>query len=75
MSKKLYICRDKSCKKADPEKTLKKRAKEIVKESLIKKCKCLGICKSGYAIEYKGDVHSCPTKSDIEEVLSPKKKK
>jgi len=73
MGKKIYICRDKACKKADPEKTLKKHANSLVKKKQIKKCKCLGICKSAFAVEYKGEVYSCPSKSDLEKIIKPKK--
>jgi len=73
MSKKLYICRGKSCKKADPKKKLEKLANDIIDKKHIKKTKCLGICKSAFAVEYKGQVHSCPTKSELEDVLNAKK--
>jgi len=73
MSKKVYICRGKSCKNADPEKSLEKYAKKIVGKKSIKKTKCLGLCKSAFAIEYKGEKYSCISKKDMEEILPSKK--
>jgi NADH:ubiquinone oxidoreductase subunit E len=73
MSKKVHICRGKSCKKADPKKSLEKYLKNLVGENHLKNTKCLGICKEAFAIEYKENVYSCPTKNDLEEILKLKK--
>jgi NADH:ubiquinone oxidoreductase subunit E len=67
--KKLKICRGNSCKKADPEKVLKKTAKRILKKNQIKKTNCLGLCKSAFAVKYHGKIHSCPEKKDLEKIL------
>ncbi|MFN8255388.1 MAG: hypothetical protein U0W24_06845 [Bacteroidales bacterium] len=70
MSKdKLKICRGHSCKKADPEKKLKKYAKAFLKKRKIKKSNCLGICKSGFAVKYNDKVFSCPEKKDMKKVI------
>lgn len=72
MGKKLSICRGKVCKNADPDKKIKKFAKSIMGGKRIKKTKCLGLCKSAFAVEYKGKPHSCPAKKDLEKLLDKK---
>jgi NADH:ubiquinone oxidoreductase subunit E len=72
MGKKLLICRGKACKNADPDKRIMKFAKSKLGKKRIKKTKCLGLCKSTFAVEYKGKIQSCPTKKDLEELLDKK---
>jgi hypothetical protein len=72
MGKKLSICRGKACKNADPDKKKKKFAKSKLGKKRIKKTKCLGLCKSSFAVEYKGKLRSCPSKKDLEEFLDKK---
>ena len=78
MSKKLFVCKGKDCKKAKSYDQLKEWGEELIKEGKIKKMKktdCLGLCKKGYAIEFKGEVYSCFTKEELEKVIVRKKTK
>ncbi len=78
MSKKIYVCTGKSCKKTKTDKLIKQWGKELIatgKLKKLKKSKCLGICKKNYAIEYKGTVHSCNSREELELVITKKKKR
>lgn len=78
MSKKLSVCAGKSCKKLNSTKSLKKWGEALKDEGLIskvKKVKCLGTCKKAFAIKYKGEVYSCFSKVELEEVITEKGKK
>lgn len=77
MSKKLSVCTGKTCKKNDSTKQLKQWGKELVDDGVISKVKkvdCLGICKKAYAIEFKGEVYSCSSKDELEEIVTKKNK-
>ena len=69
---KLKICRGNSCKKADPQKKIKKYAKSFLKKRKIYKTSCLGICKSAFALKFKGKVYSCPELEEVRKVLKTK---
>ncbi len=76
MAKKIEICTGKKCKKMNSHKQLKSWGKELIEEGKlkkVKKSKCLGSCKKGFAIQYKGEVYNCLTKEELEEVIKKKK--
>jgi len=70
MGKKLRICNGISCKKAGSDKLIKEWAKELKIKYKIKTCDCLGICKSAYAVKFKGKTHSCVSKSGLSKFIS-----
>jgi NADH:ubiquinone oxidoreductase subunit E len=70
MGKKLRICNGSSCKKAGSVKLIKKWAKELKIKYKTKSCDCLGMCKSGYAVKFKGKTHSCVSKSGLSKFIS-----
>ena len=72
MAKKLTICTGKKCKKIKSHKELKLWGKELIEAGRLKKMKkskCLGICKKGYAIKYRGEVYNCCTKDELENLI------
>ena len=78
MSKKIYVCTGKSCKKSKTDKIIKQWGKDLIttgKLKKLKKSKCLGICKKSFAVEYKGEVYSCKSKEELELLVTKKKKK
>lgn len=72
MAKKLEVCNGKKCKQNKSHKLIKSWGKELKEEGnpiKIKKTKCLGKCKKGFACKVNGEVHSCKSKEELEAVL------
>jgi len=74
MGKKLKVCKGKSCKEVGSFKKISEWADELDLNLKIKKTKCLGICKKSYAVEFKGEIYSCPSKDELEELVAKKNK-
>ena len=65
----------KKCKELKSHKQIKLWGKELIEAGKLKemkKSKCLDCCKKGFAIKYKGEVYSCRTKDELEEVIKQK---
>jgi len=72
MTKKLYICNGSSCKQEGSNKILKAWVKELKIKNKVKKSKCLGHCSKAFGIQFKGNSHSCTSKSELEKILGRK---
>jgi len=72
MAKKLEICTGKKCKKIKSHKQIKLWGKDMIEAGRLKKMKkskCLGICKEGFALKFKGEVYACTSKENLEKII------
>jgi NADH:ubiquinone oxidoreductase subunit E len=69
MAKKIHVCKDKNCKDSDSFKKIKDWAKELKIKNKLKKSKCLGMCKEGFAIKFKGETYSCQSKKELAKII------